>query len=86
MIQFNNLEDFKKYAKEKLQETDWSVLPDVTNLINKQEFVDYRNSIRFALIHENCNYQFMNKPDAVFFLPLTSVAAEDQPNTDLPTE
>ena len=83
MIQFNNLEDFKKYAKEKLQETDWSVLPDV-NLVNKQDFLDYRNSIRLALINENYTFQFINKPDAI--LSTIPVANQNQPNTDLPTE
>jgi hypothetical protein len=83
MIQFNNLEDFKKYAKEKLQETDFAVLPDV-NLINKQEFLNYRNSIRLALISENYNFQFINKPNAI--LSASPVATENQPNTDLPTE
>lgn len=83
MIQFNNLEDFKKYAKEKLQETDWSVLPDV-NLVNKQDFVIYRYSIRLALINENYTFQFIDKPNAIF--GTASVATENQPKTDLPTE
>jgi len=83
MIQFNNLEDFKKYAKEKLQETDWSVLSDV-NLLNKEEFLGYRYSIRLALINENYTFQFRDKPNAILGTAL--VATENQPNTDLPTE
>jgi len=84
MIQFGNLEDFKKYAKEKLQETDFAVLPDV-NVVNKQEFISYRYSIRVALITENFNFQFSDKPHAILSTDPVSVATEKQPNTDIPT-
>lgn len=33
-------------ASGKLAETDWAVLPDVTNLLNKDEYVKYREEIR----------------------------------------
>jgi hypothetical protein len=83
MIQFNNLEDFKKYAKEKLLETDWSVLPDV-QLKNKQEFVIYRGAIRLALTIDNYSFQFKETPIADW-TPVERTADQPQPETDIPT-
>jgi hypothetical protein len=83
MIQFNNLEDFKKYAKEKLLETDFAVLSDV-KLKNKQEFVIYRNAIRLALTIDNYSFQFQEKPIADW-TPIERTADEPQPETDIPT-
>lgn len=39
-------EQNKATASGKLYETDWAVLPDVTNLVNKDEFIAYREKIR----------------------------------------
>jgi hypothetical protein len=83
MIQFNNLEDFKKYAKEKLQETDFAVLSDV-QLKNKQEFVTYRGVIRLALITDSYNFQFQDAPIADW-TPVEKTADQPQPETDIPT-
>jgi len=39
--------------KQKLQESDWSVLPDVdTTLVNKDEFVKYREGLRMMLVQK----------------------------------
>lgn len=37
-------------AKQKLQESDWAVLPDLTLLQNKDEFLTYRERLRFIVI------------------------------------
>lgn len=43
--------DSVEIAKQKLQETDWSVLSDVdTRLVNKQDFIDYRAGLRNIVI------------------------------------
>jgi len=83
MIQFNNLEDFKKYAKEKLQETDFAVLPDV-KLKNKQDFITYRGAIRLALTTNSYSFQFQETPIADW-TPVERTADESQPETDIPT-
>jgi hypothetical protein len=86
MIQFNNLEDFKKYAKEKLQETDFAVLPDV-NLVNKNEFIGYRQVLRNAYLNNNVNFCFIDPPTPIWGGTSISYSNNsNQPNTDLPTE
>lgn len=42
---FQTVEELKHYCKTQLEETDWAVLPDV-NLVNKEEFIRYRTTIR----------------------------------------
>jgi|694.fasta_scaffold149525_2 hypothetical protein len=85
MIQFDNLEDFKKFVKEKLQETDFAVLADI-NLVNIDEFISYRNFLRTALINENYNIQILDKPKAIFDpIPKKEILGA-QPTTDIPTE
>ena len=37
-------------AKQKLQESDWAMLPDLTLLQNKDEFITYRERLRFIVI------------------------------------
>jgi hypothetical protein len=40
-------------AKVKLQESDWSVLPDVeATLLNKEAFVKYREALRIIVIQK----------------------------------
>jgi hypothetical protein len=84
MIQFNNLEDFKKFVKEKLQETDFAVLADV-NLVNIDEFISYRSFLRTALVNENYNIQILDKPKAIFDPAPKKAVLGTQPETDIPT-
>lgn len=51
-------------AKQKLQESDWAVLSDVTTLENKQEFITYRERLRTIVI----------KNLEIAFIPETPVA------------
>ena len=57
MIQFNNIEEVKAYAKQLLEKTDYTVLADV-NLTNKQEFITYRNTVRISIFYPSINVQF----------------------------
>jgi hypothetical protein len=57
-------------AKQKLQETDWSVLPDVeTRLANKQEFVYYRQALRNIIINNLVVCSIPTEPTAVWSTP-----------------
>jgi len=86
MIQFYTLEEVKAHAKKLLEETDYTVLPDV-NLTNKNEFVDYRNLIRILYTSPRLTSWWPEKPKAVWgasvSLPMITI---NQPNTDIPTE
>jgi hypothetical protein len=85
MIQFGNLDDFEKFVKEKLQETDFAVLADV-NLVNRDEFIKYRNFLRNSLVNKNYNIQILDKPKAIFDLTPKINNLAIQPQTDIPTE
>jgi hypothetical protein len=63
MIYFNNIEELKIYAKEQLTKTDYAVLPDVY-LINKDEFINYRATLRQAIMFPNLTMQFPQEPKA----------------------
>lgn len=53
-------------AKQKLQETDWAVLSDVTNLDNKQDFLDYRARLRTIVIKDLTIALIEEPPQAVW--------------------
>jgi hypothetical protein len=63
-------------AKQKLQETDWAVLPDVeTRLTNKQDFVNYRAYLRNIVVQNLTFSNIPNEPVAVWSAP-TPVSVE----------
>jgi len=59
-------ESNKKKASELLAETDWTVLPDVTNLTNKEDFVAYRAALRAIAVTPTFDATFPVKPDTVW--------------------
>ena len=83
MIQFNNIEEVKAYAKQLLEKTDYTVLADV-NLTNKQEFITYRNTVRISIFYPSINVQFPQEPDPIWGSSVNTVTST-QPNTDIPT-
>jgi hypothetical protein len=57
-------------AKQKLQESDWSVLPDVqTTLENKQDFVNYRFYLRNIVVQNLTTSYIPAEPVAVWSTP-----------------
>jgi hypothetical protein len=59
--------DIVEIAKQKLQESDWSVLPDVeTRLANKQDFVYYRQALRNIIINNFVVSSMPEEPKAVW--------------------
>lgn len=62
--------DSVEIAKQKLQESDWSVLSDVdATLVNKNEFVKYREALRMIVVQElNCAV-FPTEPVPVWSYP-----------------
>lgn len=63
-------EDVKASNKEKasklLAETDWTVLPDVTNLSNKDDFVAYRLTLRSIAVNPTVDAVFPEKPTTIW--------------------
>lgn len=82
MMTFNTLEEVKAYAKQQLENTDYSVLPDV-NLSNKQEFVGYRSILRLQYFNPNFT-PFPIEPTPIWNDSESLLVSE--PNTDLPTQ
>ena len=62
--------DSVEIAKQKLQESDWSVLSDVdATLVNKDEFVEYREALRMIVVQKlNCTV-FPFEPTPVWSYP-----------------
>jgi len=57
-------------SKQKLQESDWSVLPDVqTTLENKQDFVNYRFYLRNIVVQNLTTSYIPAEPVAVWSTP-----------------
>lgn len=56
----------KQKASDLLSETDWTVLPDVTNLTNKEDFVTYRAALRAIAVNPTVDVVFPVKPDTVW--------------------
>lgn len=56
--------------KEKLKESDWSALPDVeTTLVNKDEFVKYRQGLRMMLVQKQYCAHLPSEPTPVWSTP-----------------
>lgn len=55
-----------QYAKEKLQETDWAVLEDITTLQNKDEFIAFRRQMRDLVINPVENIVVPDVPKAIW--------------------
>lgn len=86
MMQFYTLEQVKAYAKQLLENTDYSVLPDIS-LKNKDEFVQYRNIVRFFYFNPTFGAIFPEEPNPIWGNPINSLnKTTTQPNTDIPTE
>jgi hypothetical protein len=65
IITFNTIEEVKAYAKQQLEETDYSVLSDV-KLSNKLEFERYRSEMRDIYFNPRINFQFFPAPKAIW--------------------
>ena len=62
--------DSVEIAKVKLQESDWSVLSDVDmTLVNKEEFVKYREALRIILIQKQQYAIIPPEPVAIWSAP-----------------
>jgi len=86
MISFNTKEEVKAYAKKLLEETDYSVLPDIS-LTNKDDFVQYRNIVRGFYFYPTIGANFPEVPKPIWGEKIYSLnKTNTQPNTDIPTE
>jgi hypothetical protein len=63
--QITNFDKCKLKAQSLLNDTDWSVLPDV-NLVNSEDFVTYRDILRKLVINPVENPEFPVKPKAIW--------------------
>lgn len=62
--------DSVEIAKAKLQESDWSVLPDVDmTLVNKAEFVKYRENLRIIVVQKLQMSVLPPEPVAIWSAP-----------------
>lgn len=84
MMTFNSLEEVKAYAKQLLEETDYSALDDI-NLENKKEFIQYRNTVRYYFFNPSLNVQFPQEPVAIWGEPVSTITTVVQPQTNIPT-
>lgn len=83
---FNTLEEIKAYAKEQLEKTDYSVLPDVS-ITNKVDFIFYRNLVRSIYFNPALSSCFPQEPLPIWGVPVASIEELTvQPKTDIPTE
>jgi hypothetical protein len=65
-VEFQNLEECKKYVKEKLQETDYVTLNDVKDKIyNYEEFIQYRSFLRKSFLNPSL-YLYLTEPDPIW--------------------
>lgn len=58
---FNTIAEAKEFAKQKLQDTDYAVLPDVS-IANKKEFEEYRKYIRQFYLNPMLSLATMEEP------------------------
>jgi hypothetical protein len=66
IIHFKNLEECKKYVKEKLEKTDYVTLIDVKDkLSNYDEFIQYRYSLRNSFLNPSL-YLYITEPDPIW--------------------
>jgi hypothetical protein len=56
-------------ARQKLQESDWIGLSDVTTLVNKQDFVNYRFYLRNIVVQNLTTSHIPAEPVAVWSTP-----------------
>ena len=86
MINFTTTEQVKEYAKQLLENTDYSVLPDIS-LTNKDDFIKYRNVVRFFYFNPTVGATFPEVPKAIWGNPINNLEKTTiQPNTNIPTE
>lgn len=65
LIAYQPKQECKDKAKQLLSESDWSTLPDVqTQLLNYQDFVNYRSQLRNLVINPVENPVFPSEPEA----------------------
>ena len=77
-ITFNTIEEVKAYAKQQLEETDYTVLSDV-RIANKSEFELYRSEMRDAYFNPRINFQFFPAPKAIWEDPANLPETRVQP-------
>jgi hypothetical protein len=66
IINFKNLEECKKYVKEKLEETDYVTLIDVKDKIsNYEEFIQYRSLLRNSFLNPSLNI-YLDEPNPIW--------------------
>jgi hypothetical protein len=78
IITFNTIEEVKAYAKQQLEETDYTVLSDV-RIANKSEFEYYRATMRDAYFNPRINFQFFPAPKAIWEDPANLSEPRVQP-------
>jgi hypothetical protein len=64
---FNNVDQLKEYLTKQLAKTDYAVLSDVY-LVNKDEFIIYRETLRQYIIYPNLNVILPEEPKAIWNL------------------
>lgn len=65
LVAYQPKQDCKDKAKQLLSESDWSTLSDVqTQLLNYQDFVNYRSQLRSLVINPVENPVFPSEPEA----------------------
>jgi hypothetical protein len=85
MITFNNPDDLKQYVLDQLKATDYAMLSDV-NILNKNEFIQYRSFLRQVLKDLYLSTQFSETPQPVWGtleIPRVSAQVEDANITTL---
>lgn len=65
VLSIKKKEQCKNQAKQLLSDSDWSTLPDVqSQLLNYQDFVNYRSQLRNLVINPVDNPVFPSEPEA----------------------
>lgn len=66
IVEFKNLDECKKYVKEKLEETDYVALVDVKDKIsNYNDFIQYRSLLRNSFLNPSLNI-YLDEPDPIW--------------------
>lgn len=67
LIAYQPKQDCKDKAKQLLSQSDWSTLPDVqTQLLNYQDFINYRSQLRNLVINPVENPIFPTEPKVIW--------------------
>jgi hypothetical protein len=78
---FNSSEDVKEYARFRLYQTDYAVLPDV-NIKNKQEFINYRIKLRSVIQDPHPGWIFNAPPEPQWIKPGDVISESAEGSTE----